>query len=543
MSGNVLAIPSSNTNDGLWGYPDLALIAVEDPPVGHPWVRLDEVPLPHAAELYAVGYNTIFAPRPALSPALLTYVGPQQFDTGNLLKVKNDELASGMSGGPVLDLSRGGVCGVIKTSRMEDSDYGGLVIPADAIVKHFPELAKIGPGSELDSWSKLRTALRHSLAPRELLAPDEESQLISTIAMMQATLYALFRLAVGELRAGPQEPLRDGADLVREVADSMLPTSGESHPLVRLCSVLADRSDGTEADGLSELADKIAQRLGEERHPIRMNQDDNVLSSSAIEIHLTPYGQNSSRYLLAIWRHGNVREHSAQIFCDDTPLTLRDIRSQLRVVLPRALAELRDADDLTIEFTLPRRLLHKSVDEWDLGTKEVSLGSQFPVIVRVADRPPETRWHWQKRWNSFRSHDGDHEDVLTWVDCHTEGVFRKLYGCFQLDEKLAVLAVSYQPGSDVLKAMMHAGIPIALWPRHVCKEHVEGASCVGDLFRDSLRKDISQLPLQELPALVKILRTKAISEDDSHYGRGITLLWDDPTWKRPDECVALGAPG
>lgn len=542
MRGTVRAIPADNEGGQLWGYPDLALIEIEDPPVQHPWVWLDETPLSHAAKLYAVGYSTVYTSQPGLSRAALDYVGPQQFGTGDLLKVKDDELASGMSGGPVLDLSLGGVCGVIKTSRQDGFPHGGLVIPAGAIVKYFPELTKIGPSDDWARWSELRAKLRHASATRGLLEADEESQLISAIAMMQQSLDALFRLVVGELRAGPEEPLLDEVELVREVADSVLPAPGESHPLVRLCDELAARTSGQESRRLRALAGKVAGKVGQRHLPLGADQGERARRSSAVEVHLTPYAPNPRRHLLTIFSYGDIRTRPAQIFCDDRPLTLREIRSRVKAVLPKAVAELHDADDLTIEFTLPHRLLGEGVDEWDLGTKEAPLGSQFPVIIRVGDRPPETSPRWWKRWESFHAHDGDHNAVLTWVDCRTERIFQKLYGCFQLDQKLAVLAVSYQPSPDILQAMLYAGIPIALWPRQICKEHVGGVDCFGDRFHDALTKDISRRPLRDLPVLVKTLRTMAIIHDNSHYYRGLTLLWDDPTRQRPDEYIALGAP-
>lgn len=540
MSGKVTAIPSRNTTGGLWGYPDLALIDVENPPAGHPWVWLDPTPPSHDAELYAVGYSSTYTPEPGLSRAVLTYVGPQQFGTGDLFKVKDDELAPGMSGGPVLDLFQGGVCGIIKTSRKRESPHGGLVIPADAILEHFPELASAAPGG----WGELRTALRHASAARELLASDQELQWLSALATLQSNPHALFRLAVGELRPEPEEPLRDGEDLVREVADSVPPAPGEPHPLVRLCEVLAARSGGPESDRLRELAGRVARRVGQESpldRPDRHVRAGRTRRSSAVEVHLTPYAPNPRRHLLTVWSHGDVGERPAQIFCDDSPLTLRQVRSRLKAVLPGAVAALHDAGDLTIEFTLPHRLIHEGVDEWDLGTKEVPLGSRFPVIIRIGDRPPETGWHWRRRWESLATHDGDHQGVLTWVDCRFERDFRKLYGCFQLEDGLAVLAVSYQPGADILKALVHAGIPVALWPRKICEEHADGARCPGDRFRDAFTTDIAGKPLRDLPLLVKTLRTKAII-DDGHYAGGLTLLWDDPTRERPDEYSALGVP-
>jgi hypothetical protein len=535
MSGKVLAIPPDNADGGLWGYPDLALIDIDDPPPG-PWVWLDETPPAHAAELYAVGYNTVYTSQPGMSRALVGYVGAQQFGTHDLWRVKGDELASGMSGGPVLDLAHGGVCGVIKTSRRTGSPDGGLVIPARAIVEHFPELTPAGPPGR---WGELRAALRHVSATRELLDRDEERLLLAILTVVRPSLYALFRQVTGELRADPQEPLREGVDLVREVADSVLPVSGEQHPLVRLCDVLAAQSDGPGAERLHALASRVAARIGQEHRPGRGDEAAGTKRSSAVEIQLTSYAPNRQRHLLTIWTYHDSHRRPAQVFCSDRPLTLREIRARVRAVLPRTVAELYDADALTIEFTLPHRLLHEGVDEWDLGAREVPLGSRFPVIVRIGDRPPESGWHWRRRWESLHAYDRTHGTPLTWVDCHSQKVFHELYGGLQLNEGLAALAVTHLPGPEILKALLHAGIPVALWPRWNCTDHVDGVSCAGDRFHEDFTRQLAERPLRDLPVIVKTLRTKAVINDDDH---GLTLLWDDPTRQRPDEFAALGVP-
>jgi hypothetical protein len=45
-----------------------------------------------------------------------------------------------MSGSPLLDLTRGVVCGVLKTSRALDTDRGGWGVPARAVAEFLPEV-------------------------------------------------------------------------------------------------------------------------------------------------------------------------------------------------------------------------------------------------------------------------------------------------------------------------------------------------------------------------------------------------------------------
>ena len=59
--------------------------------------------------------------------------GSHGFGGGRFWQFKGNELVSGMSGGPVLDLSRGAVCGIVTVTIGEGADRGGYVVPVEGL--------------------------------------------------------------------------------------------------------------------------------------------------------------------------------------------------------------------------------------------------------------------------------------------------------------------------------------------------------------------------------------------------------------------------
>jgi len=131
--------PGENPIDGPFPYPDLAVIEV---PVGSGNLcaaldtRLPELD----ARLHSRGFTTTWSPLPTEEPSTFTYEGLHEIGDGALLKLSSGEAVPGMSGSPLLDLSRGVVCGVLKTSRALDTERGGWGVPARALAEFLPEI-------------------------------------------------------------------------------------------------------------------------------------------------------------------------------------------------------------------------------------------------------------------------------------------------------------------------------------------------------------------------------------------------------------------
>lgn len=114
--------------------PDLALLKLENAPSAHPCVFLHEAVLPDD-DVYSYGYPKSY---PNGDPS--TFVIEGMSDSPRLIKLKLGEARQGFSGAPLLNHRIGGVCGVIKLTRGENTLMGGRAIPTDVVLERFPEL-------------------------------------------------------------------------------------------------------------------------------------------------------------------------------------------------------------------------------------------------------------------------------------------------------------------------------------------------------------------------------------------------------------------
>ncbi|SFF36503.1 Trypsin-like peptidase domain-containing protein [Actinacidiphila alni] len=119
------ADPAGHAGGGRWPAPDLALIRLLDG-VDHPCVWLTE----RTAKGYTTNRVAYFGHIP-MDGEVVAYNGrcsiSGQLGGGGLLKLGNeDEMPNGVSGGPVVDLVRGEVIGVLKARRTGQD--GGLAI-------------------------------------------------------------------------------------------------------------------------------------------------------------------------------------------------------------------------------------------------------------------------------------------------------------------------------------------------------------------------------------------------------------------------------
>jgi tetratricopeptide (TPR) repeat protein len=129
------------TDDGPYPFPDLALVQVDGWAGGQPcaWLGQDIPALD--GRLHTRGYTgTWDRDHPSAEPALFTYEGLHDVDGGGLLKLAAGEAVLGMSGGPLLDLASGQVCGVVKTTRDARAPRGGWAVPARVVREFYPEL-------------------------------------------------------------------------------------------------------------------------------------------------------------------------------------------------------------------------------------------------------------------------------------------------------------------------------------------------------------------------------------------------------------------
>ncbi len=117
-------------------YPDLALLKVNAlVTTNHPCVYLHSQA--HLDDkMYSYGYTDEYSTG---DPS--TYINEGWTNEQHLLlKLKEGQARSGLSGAAILNRRTGGVCGVMKRSRGTETDLGGRAIPIDVVFQKFPEL-------------------------------------------------------------------------------------------------------------------------------------------------------------------------------------------------------------------------------------------------------------------------------------------------------------------------------------------------------------------------------------------------------------------
>ncbi len=198
--------------------------------------------------------------------------------------------------------------------------------------------------------------------------------------------------------------------------------------------------------------------------------------------------------------------------------------------------------DLIIEVFLPYEdLLCCAIDHWLIGNvwAKRKFGLMHRLVVRSLERAQNILVLnvWKQKWNVFQQfiHNDRLANDIFWL-CEEqdyrngEALFGVLNGY-----DIVCLAMGFVPSppeeTDILAAILEAGIPIVLWPR-VPMRSLEDSF---NKFKGQL-KDLFQSPqeLLNLPEWVFKQRVEAGRVGADHHGHHLTLLWDDPNRLPPD---------
>lgn len=125
-------------------YPDLAIIEIEHNTNPYVWlisdIKIDD-------DLYSFGFTDEY---PNGDSALFVYEGPSYAPF--LLKLKQSQARSGLSGAPLLNLRTGGICGVVKKTRDRTSDLGARAIPISVAMNEIKALKEIRSNQNNIYW-------------------------------------------------------------------------------------------------------------------------------------------------------------------------------------------------------------------------------------------------------------------------------------------------------------------------------------------------------------------------------------------------------
>lgn len=527
----------------IWPEPDLAVIRLDDDSP-HPCVRLAPGKPAVSSEMIAIGRRLPFGQEPGdFATGTLEYTGMFRY----LMRLRNERFGPGMSGGPVLDLSTGEVCGLAKLAGRDQDGYAVPVtllngLPEDVIGDLLRAHDRYHGGNL--EWSReqrpLWIARRQAETDSSLLAPESEAELLGLLARLPrpdpAVLAGWYLACAGAPLSATARPLRELRDVALEL-DRLMHQPDRPHPVIIFAEMLADRHPADAAE-LREWATAEAANQGRRDLLVAWRKKKTALADEgsagtetdpwSVVVRIAPdSAHGSTRYTYTIWQHDR---HIVQVAREDTPVPLPEIIARLKEKLHQVLGDLSGGHPI-VEFFLPRELFTEPVHLWPFRNDR-PLGRRYPVVIRDGDRfsNNEDREHAKSKWDWLAKQTNT---PLHWLDCAgqlTSGLptGMDLNDWFEASDTRAALGVHVPaPVHDTaLEDAMDAGVRVAIWRPAACACHPAGPTplpaCPAQVFQQSASTHISPHPLHRLPAEFKQLRLTPGPLRDAAF------LWDNP---------------
>ncbi|MGA2829708.1 MAG: trypsin-like peptidase domain-containing protein [Streptosporangiaceae bacterium] len=521
----------------IWPAPDLAVIRLNDS-FTHPCVRLGSGEPEEGSQMVAAGRRLPFGDVPGdFFSATMEYTGKFLY----LMRLRNEKFGRGMSGGPVFDLTNGGVCGVAKLAGPEQDGYAVPVhlaydLPGNVAGEMLRSHDRYHDGHR--DWVQAQRALWDA-KPADaaaVLPPDSEAELLGLLSRLPgpdpAQLSQLYRECAGTLMHPDPGPLRELRDVALRLADS-LHERDRPHPVIILAELLAASHPALTAD-LRDWSTAEATRQ-DRREPLLAWRADPRRSTRqagtqadpmSVVMQLEPCDHASGRYVYTIWRN---RADAVLIERENEPLKLTEIIARLKGKLPAELGELT-GEHVIVEFILPPELFDEPVHLWPVFRKSyVLLGYRYPVVIRDWERfnDAEDRNHAKIKWDRLSTLNST---PLRWLRCVERRTPEQLYRWFEAKIERSTVGMPGPAGAytEALSAALDAGVRVALWRRARCEAHDDtgisrkNAPCDGMLFRQAARMKVSREPVHLLPEKLKDLRLSPGILSES------VMLWDNP---------------
>ncbi len=575
----------------LWDLPDLALVRVLAP-VSHACVWLTDRSRPRFDEVAYFGCTEDLG-----TPEITGRTTRLRGTAGNGAAIRlgdDDEIDPGMSGGPVVDLARGEVVGVVKARR--HTGGGGLAVSIVQLrTLPMPGRGQVGLYrrvmqahdlhhydrhlSDLDNrrtWTDVHGELPAQegdpYGGRGRLTPGERTTLCGLLAELpppgsSEVVRALVEAARGE-EPDPQPPAplswRDGLGLLHDPPGG----TGEAAAMLRYATdvSVADYREPPTPGADEELWDWIratAERLWRplrrelgERHERGLAERERRRRASAGRAVNGPARRagglpSGASVLLEVWAHGweDVYDWRVSVLVGPaqpgrvTPVdsgvraTLAGLPEALRAPLAEAFRRCGTHEAAALlEVALAPELFGLAVDEWAV-VGGIPLGVQRPVVLRhsngVREHPADGEGaRAAARWARVQA--GPLQDER--ADC-VRGRPRApaaewLSGLPDNTVPVHCRAADQEPTLGSLHAVRDAGYGVAVTRR---PPPDPGASCAP--FHRGVREELADAGRAEvLPLRLQALRGRAYGADpDAYWAAGTGLVWEDPARPLPDD--------
>jgi hypothetical protein len=544
LDGTVTDQVPDASDGNLWPYPDIAVVVVEDAPQ-HPCAWLSEAePI---SKLLAFGHSGALGE--GLQPAEIEgrHGGSHGFGGGRFWQFKGNELVSGMSGGPVLDLSTGAVCGIVTVTIGEGADRGGYVVPIEGLrrlgVQRRQALLRSHDrfhGSDR-RWTELRARLSMPFGPAGFpITATEEVELLHLLAQFPAAdpddlLGLLGGISADRRVLTPPGALRDAAYALLDSGspdpEIIMSVLRLTHHLVGSVPEPAHLDLYNWATALAARREQVTELRSLRRAPALKGGRGGVVS-----VEIVPGSARADLFRLTVSVQQEQRGRQP-IYQDPDPIhTLDQVKKvacgQLRIALGWL------AGNARVEFVVPMELFDEPFDELVVTRPYTNLGRKYCVVLRDYDRQfdPLTEHDWRRRWQTLQNPSRG----IRWITCAENMTAGEFSAELEQHPEIVVIALTRRPSAkaglrDMLQVALDSGVPVAVWRRdNTCPEHDASPaepSCVGQRFQLAFDPFLSTPSINELPEAVRQLRNKAARQNPSPVDgdcQGIVLLWDDP---------------
>ncbi|MCM2421562.1 trypsin-like peptidase domain-containing protein [Streptomyces sp. RKAG293] len=597
------AEPTANPGPGLWPAPDLALI------------RLLE-PVPHACVWLTERTSKVFTRKEVAFFGCMEVDGEVEDVSGRCtirgelgrdgkLRLGNeDEIPSGASGGPVVDLARGEVIGVLK-ARRGGQDGGlaisvvqlrGLPLPRRPVAAEsddlFQRVVHAHDRHHADRHRRADTNVTtwtdaHNLmgaTPGRALSPGMRTELLGLLAELPPPVSTLSLLAtVNDLRGQPCENLplaprgwRDGLGLLYELRRGQ----SELETVLRYCvhAATAERpyeaAHGAErrlwnwaaavAASERDLSRGFRNELGRE-WLARVNDRRTDPGPSGVRVPGAggPPAREAVSHpsvLLEIDRRGWERDsYDWRIAIVDAAGDVRPVAEgaegtrlgELPVRLSAPLAEaFRRCDEpdrrAVLQVAVVRALLELPVETWRMPADGTTLGEQRPVVVRRADpeydpdEVGEDAALRRARWKRVQA--GPMEPVV--LDCDA-GEPAPVPSDDELRSRglYSVPALCRASDAEDGPANLRRVTNAGYGVVLWRRERTERDLVCTDFHRGVEHAVAAAAQADRLPEAVRKLRADlARREPEAYISKGLILLYDDPTRPLPGTDQPLETP-
>ncbi|WP_432995069.1 effector-associated domain 2-containing protein [Dactylosporangium sp. CA-233914] len=382
--------------------------------------------------------------------------------------------------------------------------------------------------------------------PEPLLQPGERRRLLRLAERAaRVPIAGAYRAAVGPV--GPERPegLRSAGDVMMYLEGLLLPKDSPPQLLTFVAALAAEADAELRAELRAWLEAHLARR-GAPAEWLAALTPVAARGSRTILVVQIEQDWVSAGYTVSAWFQAEDGTPGVSIAAGEEVVAEEGLPAEIDRHLNTILTSYAyDANDVLVEFILPKALFNLPVDQWPVGpafrAAPLELGVRHPVVVRSWDRGtnPALRPYWNTKSKRLRAHghltDAKAVYCLDRPEPNLSALGSELWEepriCFMQE-----FAPSETPSldADELGVAVTMGLPVAVWCRPGFDPQTAGR----------LDEVLDVSSVAELPGLVHRLRREAVRGHDQHPqpGRHLALLWDEfgrwpeepaDQWKHP----------